>query len=133
MTDFDTPPWHSRPRVRVALVLIALVLVIAWIVHHGTRSKGAFVGGPGGPGGPGPGGRGGPGGMDAPIAVAVAKAVKGEMPRIIPALGTITPLATVTVKTQIAGQLVQVAFKEGQMVHARNFLAQIGPRPYQAP
>jgi multidrug efflux system membrane fusion protein len=132
MTEIDSPPWHARPRVRVALILIGIVLVIAWIVHHGTQSKGAFAGGPGGPGGPGPGGRGGPGGIDAPIAVAVAKAVKGEMPVIIPALGTITPLATVTVKTQIAGQLIQVAFKEGQMVHAGDFLAQIDPRPYQA-
>lgn len=132
MTDLDSPPWYARRRVRVALVLLVLVLAIVWIVHHGTQSKGAFAGGPGGPGGPGPGGRGGPGGMDAPIAVAVAKAVKGDMPVIIPALGTITPLATVTVKTQIAGQLVQVAFKEGQMVHAGDFLAQIDPRPYQA-
>src|ERR1700690_1419061 len=132
MTNPDSPPWPARPRVRVALVLVVLVLVIAWIVHHGTQSKGAFVGGPGGPGGPGPGGRGGPGRMDGPIAVAVAEAVKGDMPVIIPALGRITPLGTVTVKTQIAGQLVQVAFKEGQMVQAGDFLAQIDPRPYQA-
>src|ERR1700690_3024856 len=52
MTNPDSPPWHARPRVRVALVLVVLVLVIAWIVHHGTQSKGAFVGGPGGPAGP---------------------------------------------------------------------------------
>jgi multidrug efflux system membrane fusion protein len=64
--------------------------------------------------------------------VAVAKAMAGDMPEIIPALGTITPLATVTVKTQISGQLVQVAFTEGQMVKAGDFLAQIDPRPYQA-
>jgi multidrug efflux system membrane fusion protein len=36
------------------------------------------------------------------------------------------------VKTQISGQLTQVAFKEGQMVRAGDFLAQIDPRPYQA-
>jgi len=53
------------------------------------------------------------------------------MPVILTALGTVTPLAIVTVKTQISGQLVEVAFKEGQFVNKGDFLAQIDPRPYQ--
>jgi len=64
--------------------------------------------------------------------VAVASVTRGDMPITIPALGTVTPLATVTVKSQIAGQLTRVAFQEGQMVRAGDFLAQIDPRPYQA-
>jgi membrane fusion protein, multidrug efflux system len=67
-----------------------------------------------------------------PVAVATIAASAGEMPVIIPALGTVTPLATVTVKTQVIGQLTQVAFREGQMVRAGDFLAQVDPRPYQA-
>ena len=43
-----------------------------------------------------------------------------------------TPLATITVQTQINGQLTEVGFKEGQIVHKGDFLAQIDPRPYQA-
>ena len=50
---------------------------------------------------------------------------------ILNALGTVTPLTTVTVRTQINGILVQIGFKEGQIVRKGDFLAQIDPRPYQ--
>ena len=65
-----------------------------------------------------------------PVGIAVAE--KGDVPIMFEGLGTVTPLATVTVKTQINGQLTQVAFKEGQLVKQRDFLAQIDPRIYQA-
>ena len=66
-----------------------------------------------------------------PMPVGTAKVTLGNMPIELSALGTVTPLATVTVKTQINGQLVAVGFKEGQMVKKGDFLAQIDPRPYQ--
>jgi multidrug efflux system membrane fusion protein len=55
----------------------------------------------------------------------------GDIRVIVNALGTVTPIATVTVQTQIDGQLQQVGFTEGQMVKQGDFLAQIDPRPYQ--
>ena len=67
----------------------------------------------------------------APTPVGVATVQKGDMPVTLTGLGTVTPLATVTVKTQINGYLTQVAFQEGQMVKKGDFLAQIDPRPYQ--
>jgi multidrug efflux system membrane fusion protein len=75
--------------------------------------------------------RGGRFGLGAPMAVNVATAASGDIPIRLSALGTITPLATVTVKTQISGQLQQIAFTEGQMVDKGQFLAQIDPRPYE--
>ncbi|WP_051248894.1 MdtA/MuxA family multidrug efflux RND transporter periplasmic adaptor subunit [Inquilinus limosus] len=63
--------------------------------------------------------------------VGVAMVGRGDIRIMLDALGTVTPLATVTVRTQIAGQLVEVGFQEGQMVKKGNFLAQIDPRPYQ--
>src|SRR5271166_2786478 len=66
-----------------------------------------------------------------PVPVGVATVQKGDMPVTLTGLGTVTPLATVTVKTQINGYLTQVAFQEGQMVKKGDFLAQIDPRPYQ--
>ena len=66
-----------------------------------------------------------------PVPVALATVTKGDMPVTLTGLGTVTPLATVTVKTQISGYLIEVAFQEGQMVKKGDFLAQIDPRPYQ--
>ncbi len=65
------------------------------------------------------------------VPVGVATAAKGEIPIVLRALGTVTPLATVTVKTQITGQLVQVEFTEGQMVKQGDLLAVVDPRPYE--
>lgn len=77
---------------------------------------------------PAPGGR----GAGMPISVNTAKVQKGDVQVILNALGTVTPLQTVTVRTQISGQLQQIAFTEGQMVKKGDFLAQVDPRPYQA-
>jgi len=76
-----------------------------------------------------PGGRFGAGG---PLAVGVAKVTTGEVPITVNALGTVTPLATVTVHPQITGPLVKVDFTEGKIVKAGEVLAEIDPRPFQA-
>jgi membrane fusion protein, multidrug efflux system len=67
-----------------------------------------------------------------PTPVVTAEAQQGDMPVTINGLGTVTPLAMVTVRTQISGQLIQIGFQEGQEVNKGDFLAQIDPRPYQA-
>ncbi len=69
-------------------------------------------------------------GANAPIPVGLAAAAKGDIPIVIKALGTVTPLATVTVKAQITGQLTQVEFTEGQSVKKGDLLAVVDPRPY---
>ena len=75
--------------------------------------------------------RGGRFGQGPATPVGIATATKGDIPIVIKALGTVTPLATVTIKTQITGQLVEVHFTEGQMVKQGDLLAVVDPRPYE--
>jgi multidrug efflux system membrane fusion protein len=67
----------------------------------------------------------------APQVVKVAKAVLGDMPETLSELGTVAPLATVTVLPQLSGYLTEVGYKEGQDVKKGQFLAQIDPRQYE--
>jgi multidrug efflux system membrane fusion protein len=75
-----------------------------------------------------PAGRSAPGGL---LSVGAATVALGDVREIVNALGTVTPLATVTVQTQINGQLTAVAFTEGQLVKKGDFLAQVDQRPYE--
>ncbi|MHB8721591.1 MAG: efflux RND transporter periplasmic adaptor subunit [Steroidobacteraceae bacterium] len=74
----------------------------------------------------------GRGGQNGPVSVAVATVTSGDIQLRIPALGTVTPLATVTVRTQISGVMQKILFTEGQTVRQGEPLAQIDPRPYEA-
>jgi multidrug efflux system membrane fusion protein len=66
-----------------------------------------------------------------PQSVGIATIHRGDIRLVVNALGAVTPLNTITVNSQISGQLMSVGFKEGQLVHKGQFLAQIDPRPYQ--
>ena len=66
-----------------------------------------------------------------PLAVTTATASQGDIGVHLDALGTVTPLATVTVRSRVDGQLMAVNYREGQMVHQGEVLAEIDPRPFQ--
>jgi membrane fusion protein, multidrug efflux system len=104
-----------RPMFWIGLILVVLA-ALAWWVHTRPAPKA-------------PGGRFANAG---PMPVVIGTAAPGDIAITYNALGTVTPLATVTVQAQVAGQLTAVAFKEGQEVQKGDLLAQIDPRSFQA-
>jgi len=98
-----------------AAVVIATALGGGWYFMHAANTKNSENG-------PAP---------NAPVPVATSLAEKGEIAVNLNALGTVTALANVTVRTQISGQLIQTGFQEGSPVKEGDFLAQIDPRPYE--
>src|ERR1700716_216611 len=74
-----------------------------------------------------------PASASAPSVPVVAEPVKsGEVPIYLRGIGTVQAYNTDTIRAQVQGQITQIAFKEGQTVHAGDLLAQIDPRPFQA-
>src|SRR6184192_1562058 len=79
-------------------------------------------------------GKGGSGGMgmgNFVVPVVVATAQRGDLPVYFNGLGTVTAFNTITVRSRVDGQIISVAFKEGQYVHEGDLLVQIDPRPFQ--
>jgi multidrug efflux system membrane fusion protein len=114
--DEPAPP---PPRWRRWLWLVVALAVIAWAAYESisflkqpVARRGRFD-------------------AAGPQSVGVATIGRGDIHVSLRALGTVTPLSTVTVNSQISGQLMSVGFKEGQLVRKGQYLAQIDPRPYE--
>lgn len=119
-TSRASPTFGKRHRLVLLGVVVLLVVALLSVRQFQPQAQPPRSAG---------GGRGPQGG---PVPVTVAPATRGDIDVRIPALGTVTPLATVTVRTQISGILQKIAFTEGQLVRRGQLLAQIDPRPYEA-
>lgn len=94
------------------IILVVLLVLVALVLYHLLGRKKVQRG------------------MPAQV-VTVAAATVGDMPQTLSALGTVTPITTVTVLPQLSGYLTAVGYQEGQDVAKGQFLAQIDPRQYQ--
>jgi multidrug efflux system membrane fusion protein len=110
----DTPraAGHGQKKRGVWIAAIVALVIVALIVLHIFTGQKTKQGTP-------------------PIVVSSAKATLGSMPVILNELGTVTPVATVTVLPQLSGYLTEVGYQEGQDVQKGQFLAQIDPRQYE--
>lgn len=114
---FGPPPKRSAWRlIATCLVLLLVVAAVVWW----SKQQAA----------PEPQGRGGRNAV--PMSIVPETVGKGDVGINLNALGTVTSLATVTIRSQISGYLLKVDFKEGDEVKKGDLIAEIDPRPYEA-
>lgn len=121
------PPPEPRRRRWLWIVVVLAVVIAAVGAYFLWWSKPAAPA----PAAPGPAAGSRAEAMSRLSPVVVAPARKGSIDVYINALGTVTPRNLVTVKPRVDGQLMRVAFTEGQIVKAGDLLAEIDPRPFQ--
>ena len=109
----NPPPWYRRRWVIVGAILLPGL----FLLHHFTQSPPQPAAGHAQQGNP---------------AITAGQSRSGDMGIYVTALGTVTPTYTVTVYSQITGRVVDVHYREGQMVRPGEPLIDIDPRPYQA-
>lgn len=116
---------HKWYWLAAALLVILTVILIHRFTANSDNTKATGAGAGAGAGG-------GRGGGQGPAAITVGTSHTGNMNVYNNALGTVTPVYTVTVYTQVSGRVMNVFYHEGQMVRKGQPLVEIDPRPYQA-
>lgn len=100
----------------LALVALAAILIGAGLWFYGTDHRPAVAAAP----------------VPAAVPVVAATVTGKDVPIYLRGIGTVIAYNTDVVRSQIQGQIVKIAFTEGQTVKAGDLLAQIDPRPYEA-
>lgn len=117
--------WWKRRIVTITILGLAVVAGVIWYASSRPGDSATTAG---------PRGAVDPGGRDESLPratpVAVAPVRQGNLDIYLFALGTVTPLNSVVVRGRVDGQLMSIAFEEGQMVKAGDLLAQIDPQPF---
>jgi len=116
ITQRDTGPRKSYTWVWVVVVILLLLAVFYFYRQHQKAAQATAQAKLPRP--------------SAPISTTTART--GDIGVYINALGTVTPVYTATITSRVDGQITNVAYREGQMVHKGDLLIEIDPRPFQA-
>ena len=124
LADARNPQTQSRPRSRMPWIWLAAAVVLGAGIYGiwryvQTPAASASASGR----------KGGAGAAATPVVATTAR--KGDINVYYTGLGSVTPIQTVTVKSRVDGQLMSVAYKECDLVHKGDALAEIDPRPFQ--
>ncbi len=118
--EHQLPPPRRSAGVRILVwlvILLAFALLFWWVLHHRQAATA-------------PTGRRGAAGGNVTVSIVTAK--QGDIGVYLDAIGTVTPVYTDTIVSQVTGVINQVRYREGQLVQRGQTLIQIDPRPFQA-
>jgi multidrug efflux system membrane fusion protein len=104
---------HRWRVIVIAGILIAGGVAIYFYLNPGTKQSGSKSGIP-------------------PLPISTVTATTGDIGVYVEALGTVTPLNTVSLTARVGGQIAKVEYQEGQLVHIGDPLLEIDPAPFQA-
>jgi multidrug efflux system membrane fusion protein len=119
--DHQLPPPKRSKGIRLlvwVVILVLFALLFWWVMHH--REAPATTG------------RGRRAAMGGTVNLNIATAKTGNIGVYLDAIGTVTPVYTTTIVSQVTGAISQVYYREGQLVHKGQQLILIDPRPFQA-
>jgi len=115
------PPAQKKKRTTLVAACLVSVILVGWGVVHRSRSNTTATTAAGTARG-----------QTLPVPVAEGIVATRDVPIYLDGLGTVQAFNTVTVHARVDGQLMKVAFAEGQDVKAGDVLVQLDPAPYQA-
>lgn len=113
----EKPLWRRLLIWGLTLAVLGLILIF-FLLRHGDTSSSA------------PQGR--RGGATGPVTITIATAQKGNIGVYLEAIGTVTPVYTASITSEVMGMVTQVHYKEGQLVKKGQPLIDIDPRPFEA-
>ena len=117
-TKSDKPTWQRFLWWGLALLVLGVILLLIFRHHDDSKSNAASSSSRRGATGP--------------VTVTEATAQKGNIGVYLEAIGTVTPVYTASITSQVTGMVTQVHYREGQLVRKGDPLIDIDPRPYQA-